>query len=145
MSEITYRLDDDWRSQVCDEVYTWLMDAWDGLKAKYDMDMKSYSWRGLEDGWRDSDGRSDYDIVHKYPSSISYPLGRIHYSSSAWSRAYGVTTEIHDEIGGRTGVCMIGEDDVRFDLDDGESFTIKKSHAGPFRLPRILTSTGRRS
>lgn len=144
MSKIIYRLDDDWQEPVMNEVYAWLMAAWSELKSKYEMETKDYSWQGLEKGWRDPDGRSDYSIIHKYPSSISYPLGRISYSCSAWSRAYAATIKIHDKIGGRPGVCMVNDDDVRFNLDDGESFIIKKSHAGPFKLPRILTSTGKR-
>lgn len=119
MGKITYRLNDDWQESVVDEVYAWLMDAWDVLKSKYDMEMKNYSWQGLEKGWRDPNGHSDYSIIHKYPSSISCPLGRISYSCSAWSRAYDATIKIHDKIGDRPGVCMVDDDNVLFDLDDG--------------------------
>lgn len=144
MSKVTYSLNDDWKTPVIDEVYSWLMNAWDALKSKYDMEMIGYSWQGPEKGWLNSDGKSGDSIFNRYPSYISEPIGHINYSCSAWDRAWNVATKINDKIDGRNGVCIVNDDNVRFDLDDGESFIIRKSHAGPFRLPRILTSTEKR-
>ena len=141
MSVRTYKLSDqDWQHPAFDTIYRWIMNRWDDLHTRYEQETKGYNWLDRPKQWRNAEGRNMDRILSDYPNTITQPIGRILYTTTAWDRTRNTIKKTETAIAHQDGTCTITDSRIHIALAEAGTIDIHLSEARPYRLPRIVVT-----